>query len=124
MTGAEVNPDLTVVNSPARAIALVLLLVATMSGMATGPSPCEHGTRAVPGHEHHAPPEPAAPCSHDQSGMPAGQCAIMPACAATPALSESPGQLTAPVVVGTLQAVVVPSLRSHHPTLDTPPPRA
>jgi hypothetical protein len=110
------------VKSVARALALALLLAASLSGMTAAAGACDHASAAGESHHQQAPDQP--PCSHDQSGHPGAPCAAMPTCAgATVAMSAPLVTIAPPVVVVVATVASADPLVSFRPALDVPPPR-
>lgn len=115
-------PDLHGVKSLARALALGLLLAASLPGLTAPAGACDHAGAAGQSHHQQAPDLP--PCGHDQPGHPAGPCAAMPTCAGAALAMSAPLATIAPAA-DVLVAAVSPaeSLVSFRPALDVPPPR-
>ncbi len=108
--------------SLARALALALLLAASLTGMTSAAGACDHAAVAGESHHHETPDQP--PCSHDQPGNPAAPCAAMPACAgAAVAMSAPLGTITPAADVVVAAVAPAESLDSFRPALDVPPPR-
>ena len=108
--------------SLARALALALLLAASLAGMTTAAGACDHPAAASPSHHHQAPDQ--QPCSHDQPGHPAAPCAAMPACAGAAVAMSAPLVTISPAAVVIVADVpLTDPLVSFRPALDVPPPR-
>ena len=115
-------PDLHSVKSLTRALALALLLAASLTGMTNAAGACDHSAAAGDSHHQQAPDQP--PCSHDQPGHPAAPCAVMPTCAGAVVAMSAPLVTIAPAAdVVVAAASPTESLASFRPTLDVPPPR-
>ena len=123
LTGGPPIPDTPGVKSLARALAIALLLAASLTGMTDAAGACDHSAAASESHHQQAPDQ--QPCSHEQPGHPASPCAVMPTCAGT-AVAISASLITiAPAAVVVVAAVSpAESLVSFRPALDVPPPRS
>jgi hypothetical protein len=116
-------PDLHDVKSPARALALALLLAASLTGMTNAAGACEHSAAASESHHQQVPDQ--QPCSHEQPGHPAAPCAAMPTCAGTAVAMSASLIAIAPAAVVVVAAVSpAESLVSFRPPPDVPPPRS
>ena len=115
-------PDLATVKSLARALALVLLLAASLTGMTAAAGACDHSAAAGQSHHQQAPDQPS--CSHDQPGQPAVPCAAMLTCTGATVAVSAPLVTIAPAADMVVAAVSpAESLVSFRPALDVPPPR-
>jgi hypothetical protein len=103
VTPAGHNPELATVKSLTRALAIGLLLAASLTGMTDAAGACGRSAAASPSHHHQAPDQ--QPCSHDQPGHPAAPCALFPALLLAAVAVPAVAQVARPGAPLTLEAV-------------------